>query len=95
MFVFWRITLFCLGYRFSKHKITVCSKNFFGEGHDAVGLTPMLWRHSVTSLQFTHVRSFACRGRLWNLRTGCSTFGLYYVTIQQQICRSQDHFKLR
>jgi len=28
-----------------------------------------LWRRAVISLQFTHVRSFACRGKLRNLRT--------------------------
>jgi len=30
MFDFGRITLFYLGYRFSKHKMTICSKNFGG-----------------------------------------------------------------
>jgi len=31
MFDFWRITLFGLEKRFSKHKITIFSKNFGGE----------------------------------------------------------------
>ena len=30
MFDFRRITLFCLGYRLSKHKMTICSKNLGG-----------------------------------------------------------------
>jgi len=33
---FRRITLFCLGYRLSKHKMTIRFKNFFG-GHCPVG----------------------------------------------------------
>jgi len=32
MFDFRRITLFCLGKRLSKHKITIFSKNFGGNG---------------------------------------------------------------
>jgi len=32
MFDFRRITLFCLGYRFSKHKITMCAENLEGNG---------------------------------------------------------------
>jgi len=28
MFDFRRIALFCLGYRFSRHKMTICSNNF-------------------------------------------------------------------
>jgi len=40
------------------------------------------------SLQFTHVRSFVCRGGLRNSRTDFSTVGLYCVTITwQQICK--------
>jgi len=35
-----------------------------------------LWCRAVMSLQFTHVPSFACRGRL---RTDCSTVGLYSI----------------
>jgi len=30
MFDFMRITLYCLGYCLSKHKKTICSKNFLG-----------------------------------------------------------------
>jgi len=37
MFDFRRITLFCLGYRLSKHKMTICSKNL--GGHGTVGPT--------------------------------------------------------
>jgi len=33
------------------------------------------------SLQFTYVRSFACKARLQNLRADCSTVALYRVTI--------------
>jgi len=33
------------------------------------------------SLQFTHVLTFSCRGRLRNLRADCSIVGLYCVTI--------------
>jgi len=36
------------------------------------------------SLQFTHVRSFARRGRLQNLRADYSTTGLCCVTIAYQ-----------
>ena len=64
MFVFWRITLFCLGYRFSKHKITVCSKNFFGEGHDAVG--PPGYAYALASFSdelAVHSCSFLCLQR--------------------------------
>jgi len=35
MFDFKRATVFCLGYRLSKHKITICSKHF--GGHDPLG----------------------------------------------------------
>ena len=48
---------------------------------------------AVMRLQFTHVLSFACRGRLRNLRTdwplqNMATFGLYCVTITwQEICK--------
>ena len=41
----------------------------------------LFWCHAVMSLQFTHVPSFACWGRLRNLRADCSTVVLYYVTI--------------
>jgi len=36
------------------------------------------------SLQFTHVPTFACRGRLRKSRGDCSTVGLYCVTITWQ-----------
>jgi len=32
MFDFRQITLFVLGYRLSKHKMTICSKHFGGHG---------------------------------------------------------------
>jgi len=35
-----RMTLFCLGYRLSKHKMTICSKHFVG-GHSPLWLR--LW----------------------------------------------------
>jgi len=38
----------------------------------------------VMSLQFTHVRSFTCRGRLRSLQAESSTVGLYCVTIKWQ-----------
>ena len=41
-------------------------------------------QNAVMSLQFTHVRSFACRDRLGNLREDCSTAGLYCVTMTLQ-----------
>jgi len=39
----------------------------------------LFWCHAVMKLQFTHVRSFACRGRLRNLRADCFTVRLYCV----------------
>jgi len=36
MFDIWRITILCLGYRLSKHKMTICSKNIWG-GHGPLG----------------------------------------------------------
>ena len=49
----------------------------------------LFWFHAVMSLQFTHVPSFACIGRLRNLRADCSTIGLYCETITlQQIFKS-------
>jgi len=50
---------------------------FAGMTHTAQG--PQLWCHAVMSLQFTHVPSFACRGRLPNLGGDCSTVSLYCV----------------
>ena len=41
----------------------------------------LFWCHAVMSLQSTHVRSFACRSPLPNLRADCSTVGLYCATI--------------
>jgi len=38
-------------------------------------------RKQLISLQFTHVRSFACRDKLRSLRADGSTVGLYCVTI--------------
>ena len=38
----------------------------------------------MLSLQFIHIRSFACRGRLRNLRAVGSIVGLYCVTITWQ-----------
>ena len=45
----------------------------------------LFWCHAMMSLQFAHVRSFACRGRLQNLLADCSTIGLYCVKITRQI----------
>jgi len=45
MFDFRRIGLFCLGYRLSKHKITICSKHFGGHG----SLGPS-WLHLCTKM---------------------------------------------
>jgi len=41
----------------------------------------LFWCHAVASLQLTHVHSFACKGRLRNVRPLFSTVGLYCVTI--------------
>jgi len=64
VFDFRRITLFRLGYRLSKHKITICSENFFGE-HGPLGsrATPMsgyIYRDASCrgSIACTHFRSF-------------------------------------
>jgi len=47
--------------------------------HTAQEPGSLFWCDAVMGLQFTHVCSFACRGRLWNLRADCSTVGLYCV----------------
>jgi len=39
---------------------------------------------AVMSLQFTHVRSFACRGKLRNSEANFSAIGLCCVTITRQ-----------
>jgi len=40
-------TVFYLGYHHAKHKMTICSKHFFGEiGPIALLVTPMTPRHS-------------------------------------------------
>jgi len=44
----------------------------------------LFWCQAMMSLQFTHVRSFVCGGRLQKLRADCSTVGLYCVTITWQ-----------
>ena len=50
------------------------------------------WCHATMSLQFIHVPSFACRGRLRKLRAGCSTDGLYWARIAwQQIFKGSLH----
>jgi len=38
----------------------------------------------LMSLQYTHVRSFGCRGRLRNWKADCFMVGLYCVTITWQ-----------
>jgi len=43
--------------------------------HTEQELDSLFWYHAVLiGLQLTQVRSFACRGRLRNLRADCSTF---------------------
>jgi len=41
----------------------------------------LFWCHAVMHLHFTHVHYFACRSRLRNLLTDCSTVGLYCVSL--------------
>ena len=49
-------------------------------------------QHAVVNLHFIHVRSFVCRGRLWNLRVDCSTVGVYCVSIAwSQIFKNSLH----
>jgi len=64
VFGFRRITLFRLRYRLSKHKITICSENVFGE-HGPFGsrVPPMsgyIYRDASCrgSIACTHFRSF-------------------------------------
>jgi len=54
VFDFWRITPFCMGYRLSKHKTTICSENLVGTCPFRPPLaTPMLNRptHETRFLQ--------------------------------------------
>jgi len=44
----------------------------------------LFWCDAVMSLKFTHVRSFACRLTLRNLRAFCSTISRSCVTITRQ-----------
>ena len=44
----------------------------------------MFWCHAMVISHFTHVRSFACRGRLSNLWANCFTVGVYCLTITWQ-----------
>jgi len=41
----------------------------------------LFWCHAVMGLHFTHVRSFACRDRLPNVRADCFTVALYYAKV--------------
>jgi len=43
--------------------------------HTAQKPGSLFWCHALMTLKFTHVRSFACRGRLRNLQADCSTVG--------------------
>jgi len=47
----------------------------------AQGLDSLFWCHTMIRLQFSHTRSFACRGRWQNLLADCFTVGLYRLTI--------------
>ena len=47
--------------------------------------TVLPWCQTVMRLQFAHVQSFVCRGRLRILLVNCSTVGLYCVTINTEI----------
>jgi len=47
--------------------------------HTALEPSSLFLFHAVLSLQFTHVRSFACRDNFPNLRLDCFTVGLYHV----------------
>ena len=42
------------------------------------------WCDAMMSLQFIHVHSFVCRGRLRNLQSDCSNVGLHCVTVTWQ-----------
>jgi len=44
----------------------------------------LFWCQAIMRLQFAHVRSFTCRGKLWNLLVDCSIVGLYCVTVPWQ-----------
>jgi len=44
----------------------------------------LFWCHTMVTLHFTHVRSFACRGKLPNLRADFFTVGLFCVKITWQ-----------
>ena len=52
--------------------------------HTAQEPGSLFWCHAVMSLQFTHIRSFACRNRLRNLRANFFTGSFYCVTITWQ-----------
>ena len=41
----------------------------------------LFWCHTIIRLQFAHVRSFACKGKLRNLLADCSAVGLYCATV--------------
>jgi len=63
-----------------------CKDGLFGMTLTLAAQEPgsLIWCYAVMRLQFTHVCSFACRGRLRNLRADCSTVGLYCVTVTWQ-----------
>ena len=52
--------------------------------HTAQEIGSLFWCHEVVSLQFTHVRYFACRCRLQSLWADCSIVTLYCVTMTWQ-----------
>ena len=52
--------------------------------HTAQEPGSLLWCHAILSLQFTHVRYIACRGRLRNLGADSSKIGLHCVTVTWQ-----------
>jgi len=52
--------------------------------HTAQEPDSLFWCHPAMSFQSTHVRSFACRGRLRNMRAHYSIVGLYCVTMTWQ-----------
>ena len=49
--------------------------------HTAQEVGSLFWCHEVVSLQFTHVRYFACRCRLQSLWVDCSIVTLHCVTL--------------
>jgi len=54
-----------------------------GPAHTARKPGPLFWCYALMSLQFTPIRSYACRGKWSNMRSVCFTVRLYCVPWQQ------------